>query len=192
MKPFLIFISLAVLLISCADKTESINEPILIGSQDGVLASFGLSDIEDFINGIDSASRLLRISSEEINTEGASYMWNYEFVSTDTKNIYLIIYEIGGDCIAIGIDTTENDQDGASIITKSWIDSDLALDIAESNGGNNFRTENSNYQISILLSEAVVPNSFPIWSVRYYYLDKSLTFRINASNGNIYQTIYGI
>ncbi len=184
MKPFLLFISLAVLLISCDNKTESINDPILIGSQDGVLASFGLSDIEDFINGIDSAKQLLSIHSSDVGSNGISKNWIYKFRSSNISKLYSISYELQGDCISIGIDTSENNQVGGSIITKSWIDSDLALEIAEKNGGGQFRNENSDYKISVSLSEAVVPNSFPVWYI-YYISNENLVFWINATNGEI-------
>ena len=59
-------------------------------------------------------------------------------------------------------------------------------------GGDDFRNEKADYIISATLSEAVVPNSFPIWRIQYYTPEKRLTFRINANNGNIYQTIHGV
>ncbi len=188
MKTILIFMSFAILLISCESKTETVVAPTYYpegwGENINVPASFGFQDALDFINTTDSLSKLKNIHGTNVNYLGSGSNWEYQFVSGDLEKIYLVSYEFGNDLITIGVDTLDNDQDGGSIITKSWIDSDLALEIAEKNSGSKFRTENTDYQISVSLSEYVVPNSFPIWSVNYSSAD-NLSYRIcKASDGN--------
>ena len=191
-----IIITLSIFLISCKSESESIVEPIFYPEESGanreVSASFGFDSINDYINEIDSASKLLSIYCVDINYQGNGSFWTYNYLSNNYDSIYSFIFEMGSDYIYVGVDTTENDQVGGSIITTSWIDSDKALEIAEKNGGSQFRNENVDCKISASISEAVVPNSFPIWSIKYYVYEKWITFRINANNGDFYQKIYGI
>jgi hypothetical protein len=190
MKFITIFLSLIFLFTSCKSENESLNEPILIGRSEGILALSGLNGIEDLATSIDSSNKLLRIFSPDISTSGFSNIWNYEFVSEDGENIYTIKYELCGDCISIGIDSTNYNEDGSAFISKNWINSDLVLEIAEANGGDSFRKENSDLEISVLLYEGVVNNPFPIWEVTYSSPDKGLILRIKAESGEMYQTIH--
>ncbi len=182
MKYMFILFSLIILLISCKNSTETIAEPDC--DEGWVSASSGINLGDNFVSSIDSGSQLLLIKSSDINSCGTSNNWIYKYRSSDYSKIYTITLESGIDLLSIGVDTTANDQDGSSIITTSWIDSDDAFEIAEANGGIQFRSKNEDYKISASLSEAVVFNSYPIWSI-YYSATENLYIRINATNGEI-------
>ena len=57
------------------------------------------------------------------------------------------------------------------------------MEIAENNGGVEFRENNKGYNISATLGEAVVPNAQPIWNIRYSSGSNYFTIRINAISG---------
>ena len=56
---------------------------------------------------------------------------------------------------------------GPAWISRSWIDSDSAMFLAELQGGTEFRALNPDYRIKASLSEALVPSSFPKWYITY-------------------------
>ena len=182
MKYFLMFISLAFLFYSCDGKTELIVEPInrqVCGTISDGLASAIYCRFDSTLQ-----KKLLHIESSYVNHLGLAISWKYSFVSQNGDSI--LTYEYVADYTSIGISITANDKVGASIITKSWIDSDIVLKIAERNGGSNFRSKNPNYEITATLSEACVPNSFPVWYISYI-ADERLLIKINATDGKIIQ-----
>lgn len=189
MKYMFILLSLIVLLISCDNSTETIVEPEYFGEGFGenfeISASYGIDLGDDFISSIDSASQLFSVNSPDINHYGTSNIWKYKYYSSDHRKVYTITFESGSDWLSIGVDTTANDHVGNSIITKDWIDSDNALEIAEENGGIQFRNENADYIISASLSEALVPNSYPSWYIYYSSATENLYIKVNATNGEI-------
>ena len=53
----------------------------------------------------------------------------------------------------------------------SWIDSDSALALAESEGGSDFRNNHTSFKITASLSKPLVPNSTNRWYIYYISLD---------------------
>lgn len=52
-------------------------------------------------------------------------------------------------------------------ITDEWFGSDSAIAYADVHGGNTFRTDNPDYMIKASLGQALIPYSYPSWSITY-------------------------
>ena len=178
-----VFLLFVLFFISCSSE-EEVTTPQIYEGEITTSALKGYNLIDDAIKEIDADSKLFQISTENINIAGESSKWSYSFMNQTGDTLYTINLEFGSDYISIRSDTLLYNMVGASIITKSWIDSDMILNIAEKNGGKEFRNNNSDYIISISLSEAVVPNSYPVWNVNYNAVNK-LLIRINAVTGKV-------
>jgi len=187
MKNLLTLIYICLLFVSCRDREYSVldfpiegakSRPIgiPIGSYD---ASFGYHLVESYIKAIDNSVKLISVHSQDVNIDGKSKNWTYEFISTDKMILYYFTMTIN----KIRLDSTSAIKVGNSVITNTWVSSEFALDVAEKNGGKVFRNEYPGCRISATLSEAVIPNSYPSWYITYSSPIENLYIIINALSG---------
>ena len=187
MKSFLTLIFVCFLLVSCRDRDYSMLEfPIEAGKsgQIGVPngpydASFGYHLVESYTKSIDNSVKLMSVFSQNVNINGNSENWNYEFISTDKMILYYFSLKVN----KIKLDSTSAVKVGNSVITDTWVSSEAAINTAEKNGGSAFRKEYRGCHISASLSEAVVPNSYPSWYITYNSPVENLYIIINALTG---------
>lgn len=113
-------------------------------------------------------AQLRSVYSDNVSPDGKSATWSYKFSWYDSLNKHLeLLYfhnEPNGvflDSISLQIDCCVTD------ITDEWFDSDSALSYAEASGGETFREGNPDYIISASLYQALVPYSYPCWSIIY-------------------------
>jgi hypothetical protein len=178
MKSFFIVISLCLFLVSCKNEEEPI-VGIPIEGDGHIYALSGYQQVESFAKSFDSSVKIMGVRSQDVNISGSSKSWTYEFISTDK----MILYYFKRTYLSIGFDSTGSMKDGNSIITDSWINSKVALSSAENNGGKIFRNSHSSYKISASLSEPLIPNSTPLWYIKYSSSNQHLYVVINAITG---------
>jgi hypothetical protein len=189
MKTIIIIFIFGFSFISC-NKNESPTDNNYEGVNH-ITAIFKFNEIKSYAQSEDSVLRLKNIVSDDVNYDGYSNSWSYKYSKhidsnfVTSKHYYLSSFYDSIHCDSIVV---RESTVGDAFISQSWLNSDIALEIAESNGGREFRKNNSSYNISASLSEAVVPNAKPIWNIRYTSKINesiSLYIRINAVSGTI-------
>ncbi len=169
------------------------NESPTVSNYEGanhITASFRNSEIEAYAKSEDAVLRLKYINSNNVNYDGYSNSWSYKYSkhldsAFVSRHYYISSFYDSIQCDSIVI---RESTVGDAFISQGWLNSDKALEISENNGGKEFRNNNSDYNISASLGEAVVPNSKPIWTIRYTSKTNksiSLYIRINAVTGAI-------
>jgi len=132
-----------------------------------ITASYKMDEIDSLVNIIDSDAELLYVKSDSVTYAGTSVSWNYIYRNQDDVCYYYhttynnVIYD-STDTLSII---------GPSNITKSWIDSDSALYLAEEQGGNDFRSTNIHYKITACLSQSLNLDRKLSWFITYISLD---------------------
>jgi hypothetical protein len=185
MKMYNIVVVFFLFLISCESTTENIIE-----SENHITASYRYDEIEKYAKSLDSSLRLKSVSSNNLNYDGTSSSWSYKYSKVLDSAFTSQYYYFSSFYGSIALDSVVNRETtiGDAFISKSWLNSNDAMRIAEKNGGKQFRTSNSNYYITASLGEAVVPNSNPFWYIKYtLYGDKNnyVVFNINAVTGSV-------
>jgi len=142
------------------------------------------------MNSINPKGKLISIKSDSVLIDGTSLSWLYHygtFTGNNDTNYYFhttidsVVYDSLNTLVLLG----------ATYIKSSWINSDSALTIAESQGGMEFRNDNPNYKITASLGEPLVPNSTPRWYIHYISIDnpsEKIFINIDASEeplGNV-------
>ena len=131
-----------------------------------VLASHNKIKVEQLAHSIDSNATLLLIKSNSVNVLGTSESWIYSYASINPTSYN--IYYFHTTLTDVFYDSISNEGIiGIGLINEIWFDSDKALEIAEKNGGKNFRNLSPTYKIEASLSQPVVPNSSPHWYITY-------------------------
>ena len=172
------------LIVSCNqnEKEESIVSPVLIDSE-LITAAFNFQGVESFAHSFSSELKLRSIRSDDVNFNGFSKKWCFEYTSVE------IDYYFHTTHISVGLDSNSTiREDGSAIISHEWMNSNEVLLIAEKNGGEEFRTNNKEYQIIASLGEPLVPNSKTCWYIRYLSLldnSKKLDISIDATTGEL-------
>jgi hypothetical protein len=170
----IIFLSLT----SCRDENDLVLQ-IPIEGNGRIYASFGYKQVESFAISMDNSLKIMSIGSDDINIDGSSKYWKYEFLSNDK----MILYHFSSNFTAFGFDSTSKMTVGGSILTNTWVNSNIALSAAENNGGRIFRNKYPNCKISASLGEPVIPNAYPVWYITYSNSSEHLYIVINAVTG---------
>jgi len=139
---------------------------------------------ERFLHGIS----LQNITAENVNLNGEALRWKFKFVSfinESTPPQYIYLHSNYSDVVYDSISSriTTGDQ----IITDEWIDSDAAIEKAELLGGSTFRVNNPDYFINMVLSQALIPDTYPTWQIFYKSKSdptKKLSLKIDARDLN--------
>ena len=188
MKALLITFILCLSFAACNQNDSSTNTAI--EGDNHITSNFKFKQIDAYAKNEDNTLRLKFISSDNVSYDGCSNSWSYKYSKVlDSPAYYSKSYYLSSfyDSICCDSIVTEKSTVGDAYISKSWINSDIALKIAESKGGREFREKNPAYNIDASLGEAVVPNSYPVWNIRYTSSASSsinLVVRINAVTGS--------
>ncbi len=188
MKTTTILFTFLIVLISCSENDSPVQSSF--DSENHITSNFKLNDIEIKAKSEDSTLRLKQIQSNDISYDGYAESWQFKFSAPQDSAIYSKYYLVSSYYDKIQSDSTFIDEttDGDAYISENWLNSDKIMAIAENNGGKEFRTANTSIQISAYLSEAVIPSSVPIWTIRYIAIDmrdKYFLIRINGVTGGI-------
>ena len=172
------------LIINCNQKEKEANivSAVLIDGE-LITAAFNLQGVESFAHSFSSELKLRSIRSDDVNFNGFSKKWCFEYTSVE------IDYYFHTTHISVGLDSNSTIKEvGSAIISHEWMNSNEVLPIAEKNGGKEFRTTNKEYQIIASLGEPLVPNSKTCWYIRYLSLldnSKKLDISIDATTGEL-------
>lgn len=104
----------------------------------------------------------------------AQYWYTYS-INSEGKSIRSLVFK--RDYIGENISPVQE-----NFWNKSYIE---AINIAEENGGEDFRTKNQNAQINMVLSQSQ-PKNWLWWVVIYQGSDSDLKVRISANDGKVY------
>lgn len=187
MKPYLTIICISLLFISCRDREYSVfefpvepHEKYSVKVQTGQYSAFyGYQKVESYAKSLDKSIELVSVrSSQNVNIDGSSPSWEYIFFSADKMVLYN--YEYNGDVIKLA-PTIANSIliPRIRIIRETWVNSNIALNTAEKNGGKKFRKDYPGCQISAMLFESL----YPSWCIMYSSPTETLIITINAFTG---------
>jgi hypothetical protein len=153
----------------------------------GITARYNLRAVDLFAGSYGKRLRLQTVSSEEVSADGTSGTWYYEYVAiADTPPT--TVYRFRSTNTAIAFDGNSPVKIGVAVITHGWFDSDVALTVAEKNGGSEFRTQNPNHTISAALGEPVIANPTTCWYITYRSKQdraRLLSLTIDANTGAV-------
>lgn len=153
----------SLLLVCCSDGGWPVDSPMENGET--ITAGYRYIAVENLALSVDTTLRLQSISTSDMDPEGGAPVWSYTFrASYPPYKEYHFTATPG----AVRLDSISNEMRlGAARISRRWINSNVAAQNAESQGGGTFRRDNPNYQIYASLGEAVVPNPTPFWHFAY-------------------------
>jgi hypothetical protein len=180
MKNLLMLLCLSLILLSCRDHEDLLSViPFNGGNLKFSDASSGYQQVLSYAKSIDKSVQLMSISSQNVNMDGSSGRWIYQFAS----NNLMVCYYFEKSFNEIKLDSTGKTPFEIAVINSNWVSSETALYNAEKNGGRTFLNEYPVDHISAELSQVLIPNSSPIWYITYSSRVKNLTIMINAVTG---------
>ena len=145
-------------------------------------AIYKLDDVDLLASSYGKGLRLMSVWSQDVNPDGMSGTWNYIY----SDNLFPpTSYLFHSTSSTVKFDNTRPTGVGAGFISHHWCNSDLALFIAEQNGGIQFRNQNPHYRIIASVGIPVVPNPKTFWYINYQSIDNSnsLILDIDANSG---------
>ena len=126
---------------------------------------------------------LMRIAGSEISAVGTSAIWYYDYIESSWPNATYRFHATRG---AVTLEGTFTMGAGIGVIDRAWMDSNIAIAIAERNGGSNFRNLNPRCTIDASLVEPDLGNRTTYWQIGYHPDNKStrvLLFTVDANTG---------
>lgn len=168
MRSIIPVVLFCLLVVSCKKEesptqTDSKLVPIT-EKRDSITANYQYNQVASAAIALDNTVRFKGIIGSNLSTKGTSHSWSYKFGMTVSPFKY---YHFTAVFDSIKFDSTSNSTVGDAFITHTWINSCNAMDIAEANGGKQFRTNNPDFTIHASLGEAVVPNALTCWYITY-------------------------
>jgi hypothetical protein len=150
------------LLVCCSEGGWPVDS--LMENGETFTAGYRYIAVENLALSLDTTLRLQSISTSDMDPEGRAPSWSYTF-----RGCYLPYeeYHFTATPGTVRFDSISTMGLGAARISRRWINSNVAAQNAESQGGGTFRRNNPNYQIYASLGEAVVPNPTPFWHFAY-------------------------
>jgi hypothetical protein len=193
MKHLSVIIIFCLLIVGCTKNDSSINagdEPINPDAPAKPLTSkFNYDSILTYVSALGTGYNLSDISSTNVTSEGKATDWAYMYRKVDPATAIESLCYMHSRNDTVQFDSTITRLgprlEWWAISSKMWINSDVALSIAEKNGGKQFREKNQNYTIRASLGSRV-PSMSPWWGVGYSStIDKNIHFniRVNALTG---------
>jgi hypothetical protein len=177
----LIFIFI-IFYLSCQKNTNPLSLPLNEGER--ITTAYNLSGVESLAKSYSNEIRLSYIRCDNIDYDGYAKKWCFVYSSGIKSHYYFHSTYYGAEFDSISTEL----QDHMSYIVHPWFNSNLALNIAEINGGKNFRTQNPQYTIKAFVVEPSVFNPTTYWYITYRSkLDtkKYLILTINANSGEV-------
>jgi hypothetical protein len=182
-------IILTLSLLYCACK-DSVNE-VPIESEGWMTAACRMASVDSLAKAYGHGLGLMRISSGEVSAFGTSRIWYYEYESNEPP---YLIHSFHATFNTIAFDGTSNLEAGyGGPVNQGWFDSDLALFIAEKNGGSDFRKRYPQCSTQSSLRQTLFNPPTTWWYVRYYMDSRdrpTFIFSINANTGKVSKMYY--
>jgi hypothetical protein len=195
MKNLSFVILYCISMIGCSKNDSSINagdEPLnLDASATPLTAKYKHEAVQAYVSALAKGYWLYTISSKDVTIEGQSKEWSYFYgsnVDTVTHRTEYCFMRSYNDSVQFDSVTTGSMLVGAAALPQKWANSDVALSIAEKNGGKQFREKNPNY----IISAEVSAGWFHVFTTNWYIcysssVDKNIQFniRLNAVTGSV-------
>ena len=128
-----------------------------------VTAREHLADVEAAVAGVSTDAELIEVFSGEMDLEGTAEEWMYWYRSSDQQTHYE--FRIQGGQVVQNTQATFPDLTAMETIPDNWIDSDAAIAIAEEEGGEAFRQNETEFPIFAVLFDH--ENDLPRWEMDY-------------------------
>lgn len=197
MKPLTLTVLFCLFLLGCAKHDSSITSTDpqlnLDAPASPLTAKYRHDAIQTQVAGLGSEYQLRWVSSQNVTIAGLSKDWSYVYrgkIVVATFMETLCYMRSCNDTVRYDSVSTARAAMGIATISQKWMNSDVALSIAEKNGGAEFRKKNQGYVIEASIGEGgCVPNSHPTWFIVYKSLttDACLRVNIDATSGVLQQ-----
>lgn len=148
----------------------------------GITAAFKVPDVNALAASHRKSLRLYSVRSSNVNSDGTSALWQYEYLDS-TGSVYCFHATFR----SAEFDSISRVRTGIMLFTRSWFNSNIALDIAERNGGFDFRNRNPGCTITASVAQPLVPESSTYWYIAYRSAtDRAcIDFTIDAVTGSV-------
>ncbi len=161
MKSTVIVLPLCLLFFSCSKTVP----PAALDGVNGITAAYKLRAVEQMAHASGSALQLVSVGTNAMHIDGTSKSWSFTYVRT---SLPVAMYFFTATFDSVLLDSVSGRAlTGAGVITQDWINSTVAAELAENNGGRLFRQNNADYSIRANLGQAVVPSPFIAWYITY-------------------------
>jgi hypothetical protein len=178
-------VSITILCIYCLACKDSLNEAPY-ETKGKITAAYRIARIDSMARSFGKQLGLRQITGGEISPVGTSAIWYYWFV--ESKPPYAG-YHFQSTFDGVAFDGEVSNGLGIDIVDVDygWFDSDLALMIAEKNGGRDFRNRHPNCTVQAALNESEFDRRTR-WYISYRSKDDSnawLELIIDANTGRM-------
>jgi hypothetical protein len=159
-KRLITMLVLSILCIACEDSITQAP----IQSEKGITAAYKMAAIDSLAKMCGSGLMLYEITSLEMTSAGTSAIWYYDYQQARVPPYPAYRFQATFNSVAF-----LGKQSGwwSGPVTHNWLDSDIALAIAEKSGGGDFRNRNPDCTIVALLIESEEYPSNTYWRVGY-------------------------
>lgn len=168
----------------CMGCNGSTNEAP-VEAEGEITAAYRIADVNSLTRAVNKGLLLMNVWSEEVNPDGTSERWCYEYVATTLSTLPEPTYYFHATYSTVEFDSNSTLKCCEGIISHKWINSSVALYIAEKNGGSQFRSQNPHYTIRAGVGEPVVPDPKTYWYITYRSKEdrtKLLSLTIDANS----------
>ena len=129
-------------------------------------ARYNLPAVDSLANTYGKGLLLQVVRSDEVEWDGTSPRWTYEYVAT-AETPPKTVYRFHSVDTTVVFDDTLALKIGAAVVPPGWCDSDAALAVAEERGGSSFRIMYSDNSISATLGKPVISKPTTYWYITY-------------------------
>ena len=178
MRNVVIILALSQLLSACKDNTTISSSP-----DESFTANQRMIALNSYVNSYHPGLRLLSLSADTVGVDGKATKWSYQYADTSAGEH--LTYYFHATIDEIRFDSSTPFPVGPSVITLSWFDSDSAMILAESHGGLQYRTQNTNVTMSASLGQSLSPNPIASWRIVYQGGLIPLGLIIDAETGDL-------
>ena len=169
---------------SCSDQVSPSGRSV--EGKDNISANYKFTEVQALALSKDSTLRLTDIWTRNVHDDGFAASWSYRYGKSfvpPTSYYFPATY----DSVRMdSISTTA--MVGSAFITHMWMNSCAAAEIAEDNGGRDFRSANPGCTIGANLGEPVIPNPSTYWLFVYRSTmapEKYLSVKVDATFGTM-------
>lgn len=140
-------------------------------------AQEALLSVDSVVKETTADAQMILVNSWDCDTLGVSYKWYYIYKSESHQKNYEFWFHDGQVIERDSVSIPWMIGEGNQPITKSWIDSDSAMVVADGMGGKEFREEFEVLNIEM----AFLQPTEPIWNIIYIAQDTSLFISFDGS-----------
>jgi hypothetical protein len=154
----------------------SVNDP---ESDDFITALSKLETVESIVSEQSQGLILKSIFNKDVHYSGKAERWAYKYSSGGIA----VDYYYHATANEVAFDSTSTwTLIGEGLIVDQYFDSNVAMKIAEENGGKEFREDNLDYRIEISLVEPMVQDPNVMWFVKYISSKNNKILHLGINN----------